>query len=735
MWFSRSGARMKRLIALLLVLVMMAPFASADVITSAVFLNGQELSFTDDKGMALSPVLMNGRLYAPAEELGRQLYVEVKADPKRLTLTVAGKPMTLKAGGQDVPAVLVDDVVYIPVLLFADATGFDIVLEGTNYYLTSEAIRDYQTGLAALKAGEYDKACTAFARAGKFSDAPVRIQEARYLQAEMQLANGLYDSASQSFKKAGTYKDAASRVGEPWYVQAELQMAKSDYVAAADSFKKAGTYKDAAARIGEAWYLQGKQLFAQGKMADASAAYKKAGNYKDAASLAVGVYADDGIRKMNAGDLKGAFSAFTHVADTAEGKQYLAQVLYMLAKKQQDAGKTEQAITLYQLVSDYSDAKTLLAATYYKQGSTAEAAGKTAAAIEAYKNAGNYQDAQDKWKKLTYDQAKKHQANQKYDDAYALFDTIRGYSDVDNRLSTNTNLKNAAKKAESKKLAAEINKGDTFKFGSYAHVDSGSTRKQTIEWKVLKVDGSKLYLVSKYVLEKKPYHTSNTKTINWSNCSLRTWLNNTFLQNAFTQAERNAIVSTSITSKTSTGSTTTTKDKIFLPTYSELNSNLEKADLKPSNKKNVKVIAWSRDRYTGMSYSSTAYAQTISASGDSSYQKVTGNQYVRPAMWVDLDTNYDWSNCIVKTTAKTTDQYASIKQMMAKGQYKNALDALGKKPTSTEVNELTRECRYQLGCEALRNGDLATATQYFNVIKRFQHKDSVVLLTVIDLLK
>ena len=98
---------MKRLIALLLVLAMMAPFASADVITSAVFLNGQELSFTDDKGMALSPVLMNGRLYAPAEELGRQLYVEVKADPKRLTLTVAGKPMAFKAGGQDVPAVLV----------------------------------------------------------------------------------------------------------------------------------------------------------------------------------------------------------------------------------------------------------------------------------------------------------------------------------------------------------------------------------------------------------------------------------------------------------------------------------------------------------------------------------------------------------------------------------------------------------------------------------------------------
>lgn len=687
---------MKRLLALFVVLAMLASSAYAEGDAYGIMINGTQVTFADESGNSLEPVLISGRLYVPAEPLGEMLCIDVETDPQQQTLQISGKKVTFTAGGKTVPVQVVDGVVYMPVLLFATMNDLGIALEGTNYCLTCEALGDYQKGEKALQAGDYEQACASFARAGDFSDAPEKIRVARYLQAEKFQASG-------------------------------------DYTSAADAFTKAGSYKDAAGRIGESWYLQGKKLFEQGRMEEASAAYKKAGNYKDAAALAVSVFADDGVRKMNAGDYKGAYGAFSKVADTKEGQQYISQVLYLLAKQQASAGKTDNAISIYQLVADYSDAKTQLAILYYKQASTAEAAGKKTTAIEAYKKAGSYLDAQEKWKKLTYELAKTHQTNQKYDDAFELFDTIRGYSDVDNRLSVNAGLKSAAKKAERVKLASSISVGDTINFGSYVHVDSGSSRKQTIQWEVMKVDGAKLFLISRYALDKKPYHSSNVKSVNWSGCSLRTWLNGTFMQNAFTQTERSAIVSTSITSKTNTSSTTKTSDKIFLLTYNQLLSNLEKADRVAKTKKNVAVASWSRDRYTGMSYSSTAYSETMSASNSSSYQKVTNSMYIRPAMWVNLEANYDWESCIVKKS--TTDKYSSIRKLMTAGNYEEALEKLAKQTGSTEVTELTRECRYQLGCEALRKGNLASATQYLNLLKRFKHKDSVELLAIIDLLK
>lgn len=688
---------MRRYVALVTVLMMLVSGANAQGMQYAVFLNGEELSFHSDAGQPLSLVLTEGRLYVPAEALGKALYTDVTTDPHQCAVWVDGEKLIFTAGGEVVSAVTVDGVVYVPLLMFANAVGIELALDSTSYRLTSAEILDYQTGEKALLAGEYEQACEAFARAGDFSDASVRIQEVHYRQAEALLANG-------------------------------------DYAAAAEAYGRAGSYQDAVARVDEAWYLLGKQLFTQGKLEEASAAYQKAGSYMDAASLVVSVFADDGARKLNAGDLKAAYHAFARVGDTEAGRQSILQVLYGMAGQQYDAGRTELAITLYQLLGDYQDAGTQLAAIYYKQGSTNEAAGKILPAIEAYKQAGDYQDAQEKWKQLTYDQARKHQANQKYDDAYALFDTIRGYSDVDNRLSVNSNLKQAAQRAESVKLAQSINVGDTFQFGSYVHVGSSSSKKQTIEWQVLEKDGAKLLLLSRYALEKRAYHSSNTKSINWSNCSLRTWLNGAFLQNAFTQAERNAIVSTSVTSKTSSGSTTTTKDKIFLPTYYELVSHLEKADRKTRTKTTTPVIIWSRDRYTGKSNASYAYAQTINTSADSSYQSVTSQLYIRPAMWVNLEADYDWTTCLEKTTT-TVPAYSAIRNLMARGDYQQALQKLTKEATSATVTELMQACRYHLGCEAILTGALEDAVQYLKLADSAGDASVEDLLAVIELLK
>lgn len=695
---------MKRVLSIFLVLVMLLSCGMAQAAPEgmSIVINGVEAAFTGAQGEPLPTALVGGRLFAPAIALGEKLSVEVTADPASLEVVIAGKRTTFIASGTTVVPVVIEGVVYVPVLPFVDALDeCDVEIEGNRYLISCQSLMHYQQGLEALRLGDYAK-------------------------------------ARADFKAAGSFADAANRIYEAYYLEAEALLKKEDYAGASAAFKSAGEYKDAADRVGEPYYLQAQKLQAQGKVDEASAAYKNAGNYKDAATLASQLYYSAAEQKLAAGDYTGAYKAYSKAGMNEETSRKLMEVLYQMAEKQVKAGQNDLAAVYYELLGNYSDAAEKLGAARYAKAQAAEKAGKTADAIEAYKAVGSYQDAQDKWKKLTYDLAKQKISAQKYDDAYELFDTIRGYSDVDSRLTSNTNLKNAAKKAEAAVLVKNISKGDTFTFGNYVHVNSGSSSKQPIQWEVLKKDGNQLLLLSKYVLDKKPYNTSNSKSITWSTCSLRTWLNGAFMNNAFTQSERNAIVSTSITSKNANGNSVSTKDKVFLLTVNETQTYLLSTDERiGKTKKGVKESTWTRDRYTGYSYSSTAYAVTFGSAGYSGYSGIKNSNYIRPAMWVNLEANYDWSKCVAKTTTQSTNtnQYTAIKNMMARGEYEQALEKLNKEKSSAEVTDLTRECRYQIGCEALRNGDLTNASKYLNLLKRFKYKNTIELLMLVDSLQ
>lgn len=62
--------------------------------------------------------------------------------------------------------------------------------------------------------------------------------------------------------------------------------------------------------------------------------------------------------------------------------------------------------------------------------------------------------------------------------------------------------------------------------------------------------------------------------VTWETCTLRTWLNDTFLNKAFTSDEQSAIISTTITNEKNSNSNTaggnTTTDKIYLLSETEV---------------------------------------------------------------------------------------------------------------------------------------------------------------------
>lgn len=110
----------------------------------------------------------------------------------------------------------------------------------------------------------------------------------------------------------------------------------------------------------------------------------------------------------------------------------------------------------------------------------------------------------------------------------------------------------------------------TIAFGRYPQASKNENA--LIEWLVLKNDGSKYLLISKYALYCKPYNTS-FKDVTWKTCSLRKWLNRAFFNNAFSVDEQKQILSTTVmpdrnpSYSTDPGNNTT--DKVFLLSIAE----------------------------------------------------------------------------------------------------------------------------------------------------------------------
>lgn len=79
--------------------------------------------------------------------------------------------------------------------------------------------------------------------------------------------------------------------------------------------------------------------------------------------------------------------------------------------------------------------------------------------------------------------------------------------------------------------------GDIITFGAYEQDNNFSNGKEEIEWIVLEKTSSRIFVISRYALDHQSFHTSLT-AVTWENCYLRQWLNDSFLNTAFTEQER-----------------------------------------------------------------------------------------------------------------------------------------------------------------------------------------------------
>ena len=93
----------------------------------------------------------------------------------------------------------------------------------------------------------------------------------------------------------------------------------------------------------------------------------------------------------------------------------------------------------------------------------------------------------------------------------------------------------------------DVSVGSKVTFGNYPQTMRGfrgSASPEPIRWLVLAVEGDKALLLSEQALAGKDYNSPDhfLYEVTWETCTLRAWLNNEFLNEAFSSREQQAII-------------------------------------------------------------------------------------------------------------------------------------------------------------------------------------------------
>ena len=140
---------------------------------------------------------------------------------------------------------------------------------------------------------------------------------------------------------------------------------------------------------------------------------------------------------------------------------------------------------------------------------------------------------------VKYDQAANLVENGEYALAIDAFMKLGDYSDAAEQ------VENIRATLEANQLAGlqEAQVGDRVEFGFYHDHDTG---RYGNEWQVLAREGDRLLLITNTTVGMRKYNDTEDD-ISWENSTLRTWLNGEFMEDAFTDSQRDMVLTTDVT--------------------------------------------------------------------------------------------------------------------------------------------------------------------------------------------
>lgn len=202
-------------------------------------------------------------------------------------------------------------------------------------------------------------------------------------------------------------------------------------------------------------------------------------------------------------------------------------------------------------------------------------------------------------------------------------------------------------------IAEEYSVGNVIEYGTYVQASEG-TESTPIQWFVLTKTDEATLLISCCAIDAQIYNTENST---WQDSALRHWMNNDFLNNAFTAEQQDLILSTAVDNSAVQGKADwqpddqpATEDKIFALSYSEFEKYIKDTEMAACD---ASEYATAKGVHTYWKYFTGAYwwlrspgeepgmAAVVNYIGDVFSSENMDSSFVgaRPAMWVSLSDN------------------------------------------------------------------------------------------------
>ena len=267
-------------------------------------------------------------------------------------------------------------------------------------------------------------------------------------------------------------------------------------------------------------------------------------------------------------------------------------------------------------------------------------------------------------------------------------------------------------KLSNPKVANNVSTWDCIWFGNY--YQANNKNKEPIKWRVLSVNGDEAFLLADSGLDCQKYNRTYSP-VTWETCTLRSWLNNEFINNAFADDEKVAIKNTSVINDdnpeygTSAGNNTT--DRVFILSLSEyLNSayGFSSDATEYDQARRIKVTQYAKSKGAGVSdregYVGNGYgwlrtpgrnADDAACIFDSGYIVRSGNTVhgsnlvVRPAMHISLSASESWSYAgTVGSDGDIKEIAANTKKTSSKSSVKNQITKNNKEKNKTKKKKI-----------------------------------------------
>ena len=309
---------------------------------------------------------------------------------------------------------------------------------------------------------------------------------------------------------------------------------------------------------------------------------------------------NDAINLYNDGKYERAISAFEELNGYKDSNYQIQKcktaisnaekdIIYYRAVELMNNKKYDEAITTFEELNGYKDSRTQIEKCNtaiknqeYESAVLLFNSGKYIDAVQAFQKNVDFKDSAE-----YIDKCNVAIKNQEYESAVLLFNSGK-YIDAVQAFQKNVDFKDCAEyidKCYIKIYGEEkynniksIKIGDVYKFGSYIQNKGWMgvfNEKQEIEWIVLDKNGVSLLLISKYALDCKQYN-EKFSLVTWEDCTLRKWLNKTFINDAFSEEEQKLIQTTTVNAESNpsydTNAGSDTKDKVFLLSIQEVNN-------------------------------------------------------------------------------------------------------------------------------------------------------------------